>query len=225
MQGTNENSLATRETREAVSESDQGAAALSGRDRRMLGRIAEFLGFADLVAVLMVASTVCSAIATWRTASIATAIYKASDRPYMGVVAVTLNRDRPSDPRVRVEYKNFGSVSAEDAVLFRRMLIDGKIVGGQTRRKAAGILPPEAPHRLFLHLPPTAYDAIVSGRSTLRVEVGATYQGLYHGNLCYLERFVYEPAEDLFEVDGGTPRCEELGDLQVSAVAVPADTD
>jgi hypothetical protein len=225
MQRTNEDSSAKGETPEAADELVRGAARLSGGDRRLLGRIAEFLGFADLVAVLMVVATVCSAIATWRTATIATALYQASERPYMGVVSVTLSHDRPSDPRVRVEYKNFGSVAAEGAVLFRRMTIDGKIVAGQTRRKVAGIVSPGVPHRIFVHLSEAAYDAIVSGRSTLRLEVGATYQGLYHGNLCYLERFVYEPDEDVFEVDGGSPRCEQLLELRATADAVPAAGD
>lgn len=198
--------------------------SVTGGERRALGRIAEFLGFADLVAVLMVVATVCSAIATWRTATIATALYEAAERPYMGVASVALNRDRPGDPRVRLEYKNFGSVAAEGVVMFRRMSIDGRFVTGQTRRKVAGIISPQSPHHLFMHLSPASYDAIVSGRSTLRVEVGATYQG-YHGNLCYLERFVYEPDEDLFEVDGGSPRCEELLELQADAEAVPAATD
>jgi hypothetical protein len=210
---------------EAADEPGQGADRLSRRDRRVLGRIAEFLGFADLVALLMVVATVCSAIATWRTATIATAIYQAAERPYLGVLSVTLNHDRPGDPNLRVEYKNFGSVAAENVVIFRRMSIDGTIVAGQTRRKAAGIISPQVPHRVFLHLPPAAYDAIASGRSTLRVEVGATYQGLYRGNHCYLERFVYEPDEKVFEVDGGSPQCEQLKELQARADPAPAGTD
>lgn len=200
----------------------QSVDPLSGRERRMLGRIAEFLGFADLVAVMMVLATVFTAIATWRTATIATALYQASERPYIGVVAVTLNRERRNDPRVQLEYKNFGAVAAEGSVMFRRMIIDGKIIDGQTRRKAAGILWPGAPHHMFMHLPPAAYDAIVSGRSTLRVEVGANYQGPYRGNLCYLERFAYQPEEGVFEVDGGSPRCQELLELQATADSVPA---
>ena len=225
MQQTNEGSSITGDMPEAADEPGQGAAALSRRDRRLLGRIAEFLGFVDLVAVLMVVATVCTAIATWRTATIATAIYLASERPYLGAVSVTLNRDRPGDPRVRIEYKNFGSVAAEGVVMFRRMMIDGKIVAGQTRRRVAGIISPGSPHRLFGHVSQAAYDAIVSGRSTLRVEVGASYRSLYHGDLCYLERFVYEPGEDVFEVDGGSPRCQELLELQATADAAPADSD
>jgi len=178
------------------------------------------------MAVMMVAVTALTAVATWRTASIATAIYRASERPYMGVADLQLNNDRPGDPRVLIEYKNFGSVAAEGVVMFRRMIIDGKVIGDETRRKAAGILMPDSPHRFFMHLPEESYDAVVSGRSKLRVDIGAIYQGLARSSdLCYFERFVYEPDEKLFEVDGGSPRCQELLDLRATATAFPAGQD
>ena len=225
MERTSEDSLTNGQPSHLAAAAGESA-VLSKRDRRMMGRIAEFLGFADLMAVMMVAVTAFTAIATWRTASIATAIYRASERPYMGVANLSFNHDQAGDPRVMVEYKNFGSVAAEGVVMFRRMLIDGKVVRTQTRRKAAGILMPDSPHRLFLHLPPGAYSEIASGRSTLRIEVGAIYQGLTRtSSLCYLERFAYVPGEDVFEVDGGSPRCEELVDLRATADAVPAAQD
>jgi hypothetical protein len=201
-------------------------AVLNRRDRRLMGNIAEFLGFADLMAVMMVLVTALTAVATWRTASIATQIYRASERPYMGVADLQLTNDPPGDPKVLVEYKNFGSVAAEGVVMFRRMILDGRVIGDETRRKAAGILMPDSPHRLFMHLSEESYDAVVAGRSKLRVDIGAVYQGLSRASdLCYFERFVYEPGEKLFEVDGGSPRCQELLDLRAKATAFPADQD
>jgi hypothetical protein len=198
---------------------------LSRRDRRLLGSIADFLGIVDLVAIMMVIATVCTAIATWRTASIATAIYMASERPYMGVSSVTFATDRPGDPRIVIEYKNFGSVAAEGVVMFRRLSIDGKVVHDQTRRKDAGILSPGPPHRLFMHVSQAVYGTVVAGRSKIRVEIGARYQGPHRGYLCFFERYAYEIDEGLFDVDGGSPRCEELVGLEATADPVPWDQE
>ncbi len=90
MRGTKEESPADNVKSEPGGGSDASTEPLSRRDRRLLGSIADFLGIVDLVAVMMVIATVCTAIATWRTASIATAIYMASERPYMGVSSVDL---------------------------------------------------------------------------------------------------------------------------------------
>ncbi len=213
------------ETSGPIDEPGQGAERLAGRDTRLLGRIADFLGVVDLIAVMMVIATVCTAIATWRTASIATSIYLASERPYMGVVSLKLSHDRPNEPRVIVEYKNFGSVAAEDVVMFRRVIVDGQMIKGQTQRKAAGIVSPGAPHFMFIHLPRASTDAIIAGRSTLRVEIGAIYQGVNRASLCYLERFAYEAEENVFEIDGGSPRCQRLIELEATADSVPAGRD
>jgi hypothetical protein len=224
MEETNEESP-SQVNGNSAEEPGQTTARLSRRDRRSLGRIADFLGVVDVVAVMMVIATVCTAVATWRTASIATAIYLASERPYMGVASVKLDHDRPGDPRIIIEYKNFGSVAAEGVVMFQRLWIDGKVVEDQTRRKAAGIVSPGSPHRLFMHVSQPVYDAVIAGRATMRVEVGAAYRGLRHGDLCYLERYAYEIDEGLFDVDGGSPRCEELLDLEATAASVPAASD
>jgi hypothetical protein len=174
---------------------------------------------------MMVIATICTAIATWRTASIATAIYLASERPYMGVSSVAFVHNRPGDPRIVIEYKNFGSVAAEGVVLFRRLLVDGKVVHDQTRRKEAGILSPGPLHRLFMPVSEAVYDAVLAGRSTMRVEIGVKYQGPHHGYLCFFERYAYEIDEGLFDVDGGSPRCEELLGLEANAEPVAADQE
>jgi hypothetical protein len=181
----------------------------------VLGKIAEFLGFADLVAVLMVLATGFSAIATWRTATIADALYEAAERPYFGVAAVSLDSHHPGDPRVEVLYRNDGDVAAENVVIERRMRIDQKLVADQDRRKHAGILSPKEPHHFNLHIPPNAMDAILAGRSALSVEIAANYQGPNHHHwLCYLERFVYVADESAFEINGGSADCADQPQLQ-----------
>jgi len=189
--------------------------ALSRRERKTLGRIAEFLGFADLVALLMVLATAFSAIATWRTASIANALYLAAERPYFGVGAVTLEGSHPGDPRVEVLYRNDGDVAAENVMIEHRMRIDDRLIPARDGRKNAGILSPREPHRIRLHIPPKAIDGIIAGKSKLSVEIAANYDGPNHRRqLCYLERFVYVADESAFEVDGGTADCAEQERLE-----------
>lgn len=191
-----------------MEEENGSGTALSRRERKTLGRIAEFLGFADLVALLMVLATAFSAVATWRTASIANALYLAAERPYFGVGAVTLDRSHPGDPRVVVLYRNDGDVAAENVVIERRMRIDDRLILAGDGRKNAGILSPREPHHLRLHIPPKAMDGIIAGNSKLSVEIAANYDGPNHRRqLCYLERFVYVADEKSFEVDGGTADC------------------
>ncbi len=179
---------------------------LTRTERRRLG---EILGFTELMTALMVAATTFTAIATWRTASIADWIYLASERPYLGVESVRLDTSKPNEPRVAIEYRNFGHLSSDNTVLDTRMIIDGAVVTGETVRLDAGILSPEVPHLVHRHLPPDKYAAIVNGSSTLEVDVKATYRGFDRRPLCYFERFQYVADSARFEVHGGTSRCDE----------------
>jgi hypothetical protein len=169
----------------------------------------EYLGFAELMAILMVLATTFSAVATWRTASIATALYNASERPYVGVEKVLLERPQPGGCHIVVRYRNFGNVSAEDAIVTERLFLDGKPVGDPFTL-AAGILSPAASHQIFVHVPSDRIDAIQSGQTRLDIVVATSYGAPLRSTLCYAERFAYLPETKTFEVDGGSPRCSEM---------------
>lgn len=205
------------ELREESATSGNGG-ELTKRERRTLRHIAEYLEFADLLALLMVTATAFTGYATWRTATIANALFLASERPYIGVRSVTLDASRPNEPIIEIRYANFGHVSAEGARLTRRLTIDGKIVNSETRIKNAGILSPEVPHSVDLHVPDASYGAVVSGKAVLKVEFAATYTGPGRGELCYLERFVYVAEEKQFEVDGGSTHCADQQALTAAGV-------
>lgn len=209
--------------RESPSAGGDGDAGLTKRERRLLGSIAEYLGFADLLALLMVSATAFTGYATWRTATIANALFLSSERPYIGVKSVELDNRHPGDPRVEIEYENYGHVSAENTRMVRQLRIDARAVAGQTKAKDAGILSPEVPHHMHLHVPLGSYDAIVAGRSQLEVEVAATYRGPGREPMCYLERFTYTPDEKQFEVDGGTTRCADLKELDAASSGSDGD--
>ena len=97
------------------------------------------------------------------------------------------------------------------------------MVAEQTKSIEAGILSPEVPHHMHLHVPNRTYGAIVAGRSKLEVIVAATYSSSGRAPMCYLERFSYTPDEKQFEIDGGTTRCADLKEL--SAASSGSDED
>jgi hypothetical protein len=181
---------------------------LTRTERRRLGQI---LGVAELMTGLMVLATLFSAFATWRTSSIAQWIYLASERPYVGVESVWLDSSKPNEPRVTIQYRNFGHLSSDETLIDSRVLIDGVPVGTANRLRA-GILSPNVPHYVYRYLPPGRYAAIVDGKATLEVEIEATYRGFDRRRLCYFERFGYVADASRFDVLGGTSRCDEAPD-------------
>ncbi len=180
------------------------------RDDSRYRKLLEYLGFAELMGALMVLATAFSAVATWRTASIANALYNASERPYVGVENVSLERLRPDDCHVVARYRNFGSVPAEGVIVTERLFLDGKPADHRLTLEA-GILSPNASHHMFVHVPAGRIAAVLSGQSKLSVVVAASYRGPVRSGLCYAERFTYMPETKTLEVDGGSPRCSEIG--------------
>jgi hypothetical protein len=193
-------------------------------ERGLVRRLTRALGFADFMAVLMVAVTGFTAVATWRTASIAQAIYMASERAYFGVESVAIDNSRAQDPRVEIDFRNLGNVSAQEVKVTHRVLINGLAIKDQTKTINVGILSPNTPHHAHMHLPFNSYPAIVSGKTTLAVEIAASFAAGTR-KLCYLERFAYVAHENDFLVDGGTVDCAAEGQVESEgAWALPKTT-
>ncbi len=187
-----------------------GNGALTRQERPPLGKIARYLGFADFMAVLMVSATVFSGFATWRTAMIAQQLYRASERPYIGVQHVWMERANPRAVRVSVDYRDYGHVPAEDLTITERLLADGKPIPGAKTVLPAGIISPGVPHFVHVYLLDSLPDAARAGKIALTAIVTATYGSSRRRKHCYLERFKYLVDTDSFEADGGSPRCAEL---------------
>ncbi len=182
--------------------------AFTSHERSPLGTIASYLGFADLMAVLMVFATAFSAIATWRTATIADALYRSSERPYFGVEKVFFDASRPADPKVVVQYQNFGHVPADHVVVSEQLSLDGRPLAKGSYTQDAGVISPGVPHQVHVGLAEADREAIVAGRKRLAVEVKAQYRDSASRTHCYLEQFVYYPDSDNFDVGGGSARCD-----------------
>lgn len=176
--------------------------------RSIRRKLAEYLGFADLMAVLMVAATAFTAIATWRTATIARDLLVSSERPYFGVHSVTMDTSRPDDPRVYVDFRNFGHVPADDVRLEVTTYIDGSAQAAGRVIRDAGIMSPDVPHHVFVHLQRAHYADVAASRAKLLVDVAAWYRSSGRDLFCYRERFTYGAGSGTFEIAGGSSRCD-----------------
>ncbi|MGD0072740.1 MAG: hypothetical protein ABSD31_00180 [Candidatus Binataceae bacterium] len=179
-------------------------------DRAERRRISRELRFADLVAFLLVFVTGFQAFAAWRIYLITDQMLRVSDRPYVGVQHLSLDLEDPRNPKVVIEFRNYGQIAAEDAVLERSLSVDGKPTGtGQHEKIRLGVLNPQVPHLAYTMLPPADTNAILEGKSPLVAIVRFSYTDAIGASFCYGMRFRYDHYLKAFQVAGGSARCEE----------------
>jgi hypothetical protein len=180
-------------------------------ERSLLARIAQAVKLADFMAVLMVLATFFSAYATWRTALVTSTIFAVADRPFLGVQQISFLQTDTQHPTIVVNFRNFGSIPAIDAIVGAHAVIDGKLIKAPAdimSEMNAGILSPNVPHSFYVFIPPEKYQAVAAGKSNLQVHVRMIYNGPAHQTqLCYFERFVYDVRENVFQASGGTDKC------------------
>jgi hypothetical protein len=180
-------------------------------ERSLVGRLSQVLKLADFMALLMVLATFFSAYATWRTARVTSAIFAVADRPFLGVQEVTFQATDSQHPRIAVQFRNYGSIQALDAVVGAHAVIDGKVIKDPEypmTETEAGILSPNVPHAFYLTMPRDQYEAVIAGTSNLQVHVRMLYKGPAHAEeLCYFERFAYDSRGGIFGASGGNDRC------------------
>ena len=178
-------------------------------ERSALARLTQVVKLQDFMTVLMVAATAFSALATWRVAQLTSAWFGVSQRPYMGVAAIRIDTSDDHQPKVIIEYRNFGNIPAADLKASGRILLDGKTVGESASDPHAmniGVSSPQVPHFLHRELPPTSRDAILAGRARLEVNVAFNYRN-GKGPYCYEMKFLYDPYLRNFDPAGGTDHC------------------
>jgi hypothetical protein len=123
---------------------------------------------------------------------------------------VSLDLGDPQIPKVVVEYRNYGTVAAEDAVLERWVTVDGNPTAGprHDERIQLGVLSPQVPHFSYSLLPPADTRAIMEGKSALIAIVKFSYSDPLGVSFCYGMRFHYDRYLKGFQVAGGSARCE-----------------
>ena len=184
---------------------------LTSTEKSLIRRLTGFLRFADFMAVLMVAATAFSAFATWRTAQVTNHVFAVEERPFVGVERVTFEQGDTAHPRAVVEYRNFGRIPADGAIVSVVMLVNGKRIAEMPDEMSSimvGMPSPGVPHYFYRYLPPETYQMIASGRSALMLDIRAEYNGPGGGGpFCYSERMVFDYRSSGFRPAGGTDRC------------------
>ena len=195
----------------AQSSADQHDRELLRAERSILARLADAVKLADFMAILMVLATFFSAYATWRTAKLTSTIFAVADRPFIGVQQVAFVGTDAQHPMIAVNFKNFGSIPALDTIVSVHAVVDGKVVtppAGTMSEMDAGILSPNVLHDFFVFISPDQYAAVAAGKSNLQVHVRVLYKGPAHEmQLCYFERFAYDPRVNVFLASGGSDKC------------------
>jgi hypothetical protein len=180
-------------------------------ERSIFFKLAQALKLAEFMAILMVLATFFSAYATWRTAQLTRLVFAIADRPFIGVQQVSWEGIDTEHPAIVVNYRNFGSISALDALVSVHALVDGKAAksnNGEMSAKEVGILSPTVPHFFRAFVSPDDYRAVTAGKSNLQVHIKIVYKGPGRDTqLCYFERMSYDSRTATFEASGGSDRC------------------
>jgi len=173
-------------------------------------RLIRVLRFTDLIALLLLLATSIQAFAAWRIYLVTNQMLQVSDRPYVGVQHVTLDLSDPQIPKVVVEFRNYGQVAAEDAVLERWVTVDGNPTAGpgHDEKIQLGILSPGVPHFSYQLLPPADTRAILEGKSALVAIVKFFYNDPLGVSFCYTMSLHYDRYLKAFQAAGGSARCE-----------------
>jgi hypothetical protein len=183
---------------------------LTRGERSVVQRVSEALKVADLLGFLMVAATLMSAFATWRMASITGMLFVVAERPYVGIQEISLDPVRANMARLRVDFRNFGHVSATDGVARVWILIDGKELkhqrGGATTINV-GMVSPSVPHLSYRFVPQNVYDAVMDGRAKMVVQCEIIYRGPDQREFCYHELLTYDDQAGAFVSTGGNDHC------------------
>jgi len=205
-----------REHRDPQSRPPEPARTRSGMDqltpaeKSLMRRLTEVLRFADFMALLMVAATAFSAYAAWRTAQVTSHIFALEERPFVGVERVAFEQGDTANPRAVVEYRNFGKIPANGALITVVALANGKRVADMPNEMSsisAGVLSHGVPHFFYSYFPPDTYKSIVTGKASLMLQVHVEYRGPGAEPFCYSERMAFDYRAAGFRPAGGTDRC------------------
>jgi hypothetical protein len=165
--------------------------------------------------VLMAVATAFSALASWRMARVATDIFQASERPYVGVESIRLDANNPSGPTSWVVFKNFGSVPADRTVIDVSTSIDGHLVTGGLGEQhvvmSLGVLTPETTYLFGALFPRNYASAVVTGKSRIVVSVRAHYRDAPGKHYCFQMDYIYYWPLKKYDPAGGSNRC--TGDM------------
>jgi hypothetical protein len=184
---------------------------IEAQEREILRTERHILTVADFMALLMVAATAFSAVATWRTYQVSELIFAVSDRPFIGVQQASFERTDTEQPAIVIEFRNFGPIPADDAILTVIPLFDGKPIpprAGEMSARNQGVVSPGVPHFFYVFLIPEEYKKALSGAARLLLQLSVEYKGPALGRrYCYHENVAYDYRTGTFRAAGGSSHC------------------
>lgn len=190
---------------------DKHERRIESQARAILRTERRILTVADFMALLMVAATAFAAFATWRTYRVSELIFAISDRPFIGVQQVTFERTDTAEPAIVVDFRNFGPIPADDAIVTVKALLDGKPItprDGEMSTIDQGVVSPEVPHFFYVFLVQDEYKKAVSGAARLLVRVNIEYKGpALDRQFCYNKKVFYDYHIATFRPAGGSSTC------------------
>jgi hypothetical protein len=169
----------------------------------------------------MIASTIVIALATianvfistflWRTTNesvkaardsveVTQRIYKASNRPYIGISSATMNKDAKNKTlNYELEIKNFGTVTATNASFDVKTFINDQIQP-QTYFPDSGntSLAPTGSANIGDTISTSGYKAIVDNGAVLRIKIQVNYYGVSEDLHTFYHEYKYDVSTDSF---------------------------
>ncbi len=184
---------------------------LAAEAREILRTERRILSVADFMALLMVAATAFTALATWRTYKVSELIFAIQDRPFLGVQKVTFERIGSNEPAIVVDFRNFGAIPADDAIVTVTALLDGKplpVRDGEMSTLDQGVVSPLIPHFFYVLMSSDEYKRAVSGAARLMVHFYVEYKGpALDRRFCYKKKVFYDYHIGDFRPAGGSAKC------------------
>jgi hypothetical protein len=164
-----------------------------------------------LATSLMALATAFGAFASWRMARVASDIFRASERPYVGVESIRLDTTNTARPTSWVTFRNFGSVPADQTVIDVSTSIDGHLAPGGLGHKhvvlSLGVLTPQTTYLFGALFPGQLARAVVEGESQIVVSVKAGYKDAAGQRYCFAMNYIYYWPLKKYDPAGGSDEC------------------
>src|ERR1700691_228747 len=129
---------------------------LTRGERRVIRRLSQGIRFNDFMTFMIVAATICSAFATWRTAQVTSLLFAVTERPYVGVEDASMDASDEQNARIAINFRNFGHVSAGDGVARIAVVVNGRPSfdsGAASATNNVGMISPTVRHSFFRFVP------------------------------------------------------------------------
>jgi len=152
-----------------------------------------------IATVINVGAAIYMGVKTSEYTEITKNIYKASNRPYIGIDSFKINKDDNKHLLFYVNYKNFGTVPASNVRVKYDMLFDGQTAQHSNSEvyDSNSNLFPQVANSIRLRTG-ADYENVISGKTVLDVVIDIKYRGATKDEYEVNERWRYDPNHNHF---------------------------